>query len=146
MSIRTVILALFSVFLATAGQLVLKTGMTRVGYIGGERLGKPVALLVQLISTWQVVLGLGLFFISAGFWLLVLSRVPLSFAYPFAGLTYLLIALFGKFVLREQVPGVRWLGIAMIIVGILVVGKTAPSEVPSKVPSEVASVPSASAR
>jgi undecaprenyl phosphate-alpha-L-ara4N flippase subunit ArnE len=60
--------------------------------------------------------------------LLVLSRVPLSFAYPFAGLTYLLISLFGKFVLREEVPFLRWLGIALIILGIVLVGKTAPPE------------------
>jgi len=128
MGIKTTILALFSVVLATAGQLTLKTGMTRVGYIGTERLGKPLKLLLQVATTWQVLLGLTLFFVSAGFWILVLSRVPLSFAYPFAGLTYLLIALFGKFVLGEHVPGLRWLGIALIIAGILLVGKTAPPE------------------
>lgn len=140
MSVQTVVLALFSVFLSTAGQLLLKSGMARVGYIGGERLGKPLALVLQMIGTWQIILGLGLFFISAGFWLLVLSRIPLNLAYPFAGLTYLLIALFGKFVLKEQVPGIRWLGVAMIIAGILVVGKSAPSEVPG----EVATVPEVS--
>jgi drug/metabolite transporter (DMT)-like permease len=128
MGIKTTILALFSVVLATAGQLTLKTGMTRVGYIGTERLGKPLKLLLQVATTWQVLVGLTLFFVSAGFWILVLSRVPLSFAYPFAGLTYLLIALFGKFVLGEHVPGLRWFGIALIIAGILVVGKTAPPE------------------
>lgn len=128
MGIKTTILALFSVVLATAGQLTLKTGMTRVGYIGTERMGKPIKLLLQVATTWQVLLGLTLFVVSAGFWILVLSRVPLSFAYPFAGLTYLLIALFGKFVLGEHVPGLRWFGIALIIAGILVVGKTAPPE------------------
>lgn len=140
MSIQTVVLTLFSVFLSTAGQLLLKSGMARVGYIGGERLGKPLALVLEMMGTWQIVLGLGLFFISAGFWLLVLSRIPLNLAYPFAGLTYLLIALFGKFVLKEQVPGIRWLGVAMIIAGILVVGKSAPSEAPG----EVATVPEVS--
>jgi drug/metabolite transporter (DMT)-like permease len=128
MGIKTTLLALFSVVLATAGQLILKTGMTRVGYIGSERMGKPLKLLMQVAGTWQVLLGLFLFVVSAVSWLLVLSRVPLSFAYPFAGLTYLLIALFGKFALGEHVPGLRWLGIALIIAGILVVGKTAPEE------------------
>jgi drug/metabolite transporter (DMT)-like permease len=128
MGIKTTVLALFSVVLATAGQLILKTGMTRVGYIGSERMGKPLKLLFQVATTWQVLLGLFLFVLSAVSWLLVLSRVPLSFAYPFAGLTYLLITLFGKFVLREHVPGLRWFGIALIIAGILVVGRTAPPE------------------
>ncbi|MEX2553109.1 MAG: EamA family transporter [Actinomycetota bacterium] len=137
MGIKTTILALLSVVLATAGQLTLKTGMTRVGYIGSERLGKPLKLLLQVATTWQVLLGLTLFFVSAGFWILVLSRVPLSFAYPFAGLTYLLIALFGKFVLGEHVPGLRWFGIALIIAGILLVGSTAPPE-PEDTAQEVA--------
>lgn len=143
MSYRTVLLALTSVFLATAGQLVLKAGMTKVGYIGGARLDKPVSLIMQVATTWQVVVGLTLFVISSAFWLLVLSRVPLSFAYPFAGLAYVLIALFGKFVLREQVPGMRWVGIALVIAGILVVGRTSPSEVPS---AKVATVPAATQR
>lgn len=137
MSIRTVILALFSVFLATAGQLLLKAGMGRVGYIGGDRLGKPVDLMIQVATTWQVVLGLALFFLSAVFWLLVLSRVPLSFAYPFAGLAYVLITAFTRFILNEQVPGLRWVGIALIIAGILLVAKTSPSVLPEANPNSV---------
>lgn len=130
MAIKTALLALCSVALATGGQLLLKAGMTRVGFIGSERLEKPVSLLLQMLKTWQVPVGLAVFFISAGFWLLVLSRVPLSFAYPFVGLTYVLITLFGKFVLHESVPGLRWVGLALIIAGILIVGRTSPSDVP----------------
>ena len=130
--IKTSGLAVLSVFLATAGQLFLKSGMDRVGYIGAARLGKPVSLLLSIVKTPQVVVGLTFFVLSAASWLLVLSRVPLSFAYPFAGLTYLLTTLFARFVLKESVPGARWVGIAMIIVGIVVVGATAPPEGPTE--------------
>ena len=145
MGVKTTLLALFSVFLATAGQLILKTGMQRVGYIGSQRLAKPLQLVMQVAGTWQVLLGLFLFVISAVSWLLVLSRVPLSYAYPFAGLTYLLITLFGRFVLREDVPALRWLGIALIIAGILLVGKTAPPE-PEESTAEVATAGAPSGR
>ncbi|CAN5863433.1 EamA family transporter [soil metagenome] len=128
MSFKTVALVLFSVFLATAGQLLLKTGMARVGYIDTERLGNPFQLLGQVARTWQVVLGLTVFGLSALSWLVVMSRVPLSFAYPFVGITYVLLALFGKFVLHEHVPGLRWLGVGLVVAGIIVVGKTTPSE------------------
>lgn len=130
MPIKTALLALCSVSLATCGQLLLKAGMSRIGFIDSGRLEKPLSLLIQMLRTWQVPLGLVVFFVSAGFWLLVLSRVPLSFAYPFVGLTYVLITLFGKFVLHESVPGLRWLGLALIITGILVVGRTSPSDLP----------------
>lgn len=130
MSYKTVALVLFSVFLATAGQLLLKTGMTRVGYINTARLGRPLELLGEIVRTWQVVLGLTVFGLSALSWLVVMSRVPLSFAYPFVGITYVLLALFGKFVLHEHVPLLRWAGVALVVMGIIVVGKTTPPDPP----------------
>jgi drug/metabolite transporter (DMT)-like permease len=57
-------------------------------------------------------------------WLAVLSRASLSFAYPFAALTYVLIVLFDRFVLDETVPALRWGGVAFIIVGIILVSRT----------------------
>lgn len=126
--LKTSLLAVLSVVLATAGQLFLKTGMDKVGYIGADRIGKPLSLGVQVARTPQVVLGLTFFVLSAASWLIVLSRVPLSFAYPFAGLTYLFTTLFARFVLKEDVPGARWIGIALIIIGIVVVGATAPPD------------------
>lgn len=128
MSIKTVALTLMSVFLATAGQLMLKSGMARVGYIGSARLERPFQVLSEVARTWQVVVGLALFVLSAVTWLIVVSRVPLSFAYPFAGITYVLLALFSKFVLKEHVPGLRWLGVALIVAGIVVVGRTSQPE------------------
>ena len=58
--------------------------------------------------------GLLLFGISAIVWLVVLSRASLSFAYPFASLTYVLILLFDQFVLKDEVPALRWGGVAFI--------------------------------
>ncbi|MCA1841330.1 MAG: EamA family transporter, partial [Actinobacteria bacterium] len=97
----------------------------KVGFIGGDRIAKPVALVKMIATTPQIIFGLALFVVSAAIWLVVLSRVPISFAYPFAGLVYVLTAGFSKYVLHEHVPNLRWLGIALIIIGILVVGRTA---------------------
>jgi drug/metabolite transporter (DMT)-like permease len=62
--------------------------------------------------------------VSALVWLVVLSRASLSFAYPFAALTYVLILLFDLFVLDEQVPGLRWAGVGFIAIGIFLVSRT----------------------
>lgn len=131
MFVKAAALALISVVLSTAGQLLLKTGMGRVGVISGARLGKPLRLILEVAKTWEVAVGMALFLCSAAFWLVLLSRAPLSFAYPFLGLGYVVIPLFGKFVLREHVPMVRWLGVALIIFGIIVVGYTSPPDVPA---------------
>ncbi|MDQ4149620.1 MAG: EamA family transporter [Actinomycetota bacterium] len=124
MSWKTAAVTLLAVCVATAGQLTLKAGMSRVGAISTERLGRPVDLALQIAKTPLVIVGLGLFVVSAAFWMFVLSRVPLSYAYPFVGFTYVLIALFGRFVLHERVPALRWAGIALIVAGILVIGNT----------------------
>ena len=71
-----------------------------------------------------MVLGLGTFVLSAAVWLIVLSKVRLSFAYPFVSLTYVLILVFDRVVNREGVPALGWIGVALIIGGILAVSRT----------------------
>lgn len=125
-------LALFSVFVATAGQLLLKSGMDRVGYVRVDQMRHPLQLAGIIIRTPQVLIGLSLFVLSAVSWLLVLSRVPLSVAYPFVGLTYVLTTLFSKFVLRESVPSIRWLGVGLILAGIVIIGQSVPDGTPAE--------------
>lgn len=134
MLLKTAILAITSVMVATAGQLLLRAGMDEVGYVGASRVARPIDLVVDVASEPRVLAGLVLFGLSALVWLIVLSRAPLSFAYPFAGLTYVLVALFGKYVLHESVPALRWIGIALIIGGIILVGRTAPTGVEAAIP------------
>jgi drug/metabolite transporter (DMT)-like permease len=116
---------LLSVGLAAVAQLALKHGMNEVN----ARLtpatfslnGPSLRALVGQPFVWG---GLFLFGLSALVWLVVLSRASLSFAYPFAALTYVLILLFDLFVLDETVPPLRWGGVAFIAVGIFLISRT----------------------
>lgn len=116
-------LILFSVTVAAVAQLTLKYGMNQVRdrtglfHLNGESL-RSVAVTP---AVWT---GLLLFGVSALIWLAVLSRASLSFAYPFAALTYVLILLFDRFGLHERVPALRWSGVAFIAVGIFLVSRT----------------------
>jgi len=129
MSIKTAALAILSVVLATGGQLLLRAGMEKVGYIGAPQISRPVKLFVTVATNIQVVIGLSLFVASAVSWLIVLSRTSLSVAYPFAGMTYVFTALFSKFALHEKVPSLRWLGILLVLTGIVIVGRSASPEI-----------------
>ena len=114
---------LLSVTLAAVAQLTLKHGMDQVTETTGAlRFDASHARAVAV--TPAVWLGLALFAVSAVVWLAVLSRASLSFAYPFAALTYVLIVLFDRFVLHQEVPGLRWAGVAAIAVGIFLVAQT----------------------
>ena len=65
-----------------------------------------------------------IFGLSAVVWLLVLSRASLSFAYPFASLTYVLILLADKFVLHEDIPVAAVGRRVRIMTGIVLVAQT----------------------
>jgi drug/metabolite transporter (DMT)-like permease len=117
---------LVSVALAAVAQLTLKHGMNQVTTHGTVPLDlkDPVDVLRRVVTNPSVMLGLGIFVLSAAAWLVVLSRASLSFAYPFVSLTYVLILLFDRFVLDVQVSPLRWAGVAFIMVGIVLVSRT----------------------
>ena len=116
---------LLSVGLAAVAQLALKTGMNGVNdELAPATFSLNGASLKALVVQWFVWGGLLLFGLSAMVWLVVLSRASLSFAYPFAALTYVMILLFDHFVLDEQVPALRWAGVASIGVGIFLISRT----------------------
>ena len=100
MTAATLTILVLSVALATTGQLLLKAGMNEVGV---ESLGPGDIpfLLRSVFTTWQLLLGLAAFGASAVFWLLALSSVPLSTAYPMVSLSYVFILLFSKFPVQQ---------------------------------------------
>jgi len=116
-------LILFSVLLAAGAQLTLKHGMNQVADNTGA-LKLTADSIKDVLTTPAVWGGLFLFGLSAIVWLAVLSRTSLSFAYPFASLTYVLILLADRFIFNETVPALRWAGVFCIMVGIVLVAQT----------------------
>jgi drug/metabolite transporter (DMT)-like permease len=121
-----IVLILISVSLAALAQLTLKSGMNQVTEANGGAVTMSADSMKAIATNLTVWGGLALFGLSAVVWLFVLSRTSLSFAYPFAALTYLLIVLVDRFVFHETVPPRRWLGVGMIMIGIVLVARTAP--------------------
>lgn len=123
---RTVLIGmiLLSVTLAAVAQVTLKSGVNRLTEGTGGALKLDGGSLRALAGSPIVWLGLVLFGLSAIVWLVVLSRATLSFAYPFASLSYVLILVLGRFVLDEQVTSLRLAGVGLIIAGVVLVGQT----------------------
>lgn len=121
-----VVFILLSVFLAALAQLTLKYGVDRVTKHGhsGIVLSEPVTSILRVAREPFIWGGLALFAISAAVWIVVLSRSSLSFAYPFAALTYVMILVFDRTILKVQVPGLRWAGVVLIVSGIFLISRT----------------------
>ena len=122
LDLPTVATLVLAVSLATAGQLLLKAAMTDIGEIDGIGAGDLVGLVGSVVTSWKALLGLACFGTSSLFWLVVLSRLPLSTAYPFVALSYLIILGFSTIVLHERPPLLTWGGAALIMTGIVMIG------------------------
>ncbi|MER5176797.1 EamA family transporter [Streptomyces sp. NPDC002896] len=118
MTLPSLALLLFAVFSSAGGQILLKHGM-RAAAAGAERRGGSIAVHAAT-SPW-VVLGLTVFAVSAVAWMSTLARVPLSIAYPFNALGYLLIVLVSATVLHERTSLWTWAGSVMVVLGLMAV-------------------------
>src|SRR4030095_2352605 len=128
---------LFTVMTNAAAQLMLKQGMMALGPVSFEGVNPLVKLLQIVFSPW-VFLGLCMFGISMASHLYVLSKVELSFAYPFLSLAYVAVAVFAYFLFREDLNAYRIAGIAFICVGTVLIaqsGRGHDSEIVSASPS-----------
>lgn len=123
LTIGSLALVLFSVIAAAGGQLLLKHGMqvaaTRARHSGGS------LVLAAAVTPW-VYLGLVVFAVSAVVWLAVLSRVPLSLAYPFNALGYLVILTASIVVLHERANLWTWAGTSLVVAGLVIVVASKP--------------------
>jgi multidrug transporter EmrE-like cation transporter len=118
----SIALLVVSVGLAIAGQVTLKSAMNQIGRIGTSEVRAAGATVSRAAREPRLWAGLTLFGISSIFWLVVLSRVPLSVAYPFVGVSYIAIVLLSRFLLHEHVPLLRWVGVLVVATGIAIIG------------------------
>jgi multidrug transporter EmrE-like cation transporter len=117
------LLILASVGLGAVAQVLMKLGMTSAPMqqaLGG---GAPGAIAWAVLTSPGVMGGLFLYGIGTVLWLGVLSRVELSQAYPFVGLSFVLAAVLGYFVFADAVSATRVAGIALIVAGVVLVGR-----------------------
>ena len=121
--LSSVMLILLSISIAVTGQILLKIGIHRIGVSGIGSMKTLISLFSGIIRSPMVLTGLFLYFISAAIWLVILSTVDLSFAYPFIGLSYVLVLVLSKFILKEEVNPIRWAGAFIITVGVVVISR-----------------------
>ena len=121
---KTFLPLVVSVSLLVGGQLALKAGMNQIGAIDIGNLRMVVGLVGRVFTTPTVLTGVALYVASSFFWLIALSQVELSYAYPFVGLGYVLVALFSWLVLGEALTLLRWAGIALIVAGVVLVSRS----------------------
>jgi len=117
----SVIPILGSVALVVVAQVVLKLGAGSLSGLSREDLRRPLYLGLRAIRIPGVVIGLALYALSAALWIFVLATTPLSYAYPFLGLTYVGVAVASVTVLKERFSALQWIGLAFVFFGVFAV-------------------------
>ena len=115
------ILILSAILLNVCGHLFLKAGMNRIGAISLDQL---VFSFTKIFSTPFVLLGLFSYVSSVAMYMVVLSKVDVSYAYPLMmGVGYGMIVLFSWQIFGEPFSSFKWTGIVLILAGVFLLGK-----------------------
>jgi drug/metabolite transporter (DMT)-like permease len=121
---KDLLLIVFSVVLGVGGQIALKYGVGLASKGSSSRVAQsldPRSILTFLASAAAnkfVILGFLLYLVSAASWLVILSRVDLSFAYPLISISYILIVVLSRFIFNEPVTAYRIAGTLVVTAGV----------------------------
>ncbi len=118
-----IIYILISVVGGAVGQILLKKGMASMGPLTISA-GQIFNIIWRMATNPYVVVGLAIYMFGTLFWLVALSRVQLSFAYPFASLSYGLMLLASWLLFREDISLLRIIGTAVIVAGVLIISRS----------------------
>ena len=120
---KTLVLTLVLIFANVAGNFSLSWGMRRTG---PGVFVSPLGYITALFDPW-VALGVCLLLVWMLSQMALLSWADLSYVLPVTSAGYVLAAIAGRLFLQEQISTARWTGIALIMSGVVLVGRTAHS-------------------
>lgn len=122
MRVMDFVIVMAGVLLNAVAQLLLKAGAGSVGPIAGMSALRGVAFDLALHPA--IIGGLVCYAISVVVWIVALSRVDVSIAYPMLSVGYVVNALLAMWLFGEAVTLQRWIGIGVILVGVVLVARS----------------------
>jgi len=110
------------VMLNAAAQILMKAGTNAVGYFefSSENI-LPIGM--KLASEWHILTALFCYALSVVVWILALSRVPVSIAFPMLSMAYIVNAVAAWYLLGEAFNPTKVLGIGVIILGVIIISR-----------------------
>ncbi|MBX9697389.1 MAG: EamA family transporter [Alphaproteobacteria bacterium] len=122
-SVSTFPLIIAGVLLNTIAQIALKMGMRSIGFFDFS-FHNIIPIGLKVVKSPSILLGLSCYVLSVVVWLLALSRVDVSYAYPLTSLGYIFTAVLGFSLLGESLSLNRIIGIIVILIGVYFVSRS----------------------
>jgi len=124
--LKTYVLILFIAFFAPLGNVLLSKGMKTIGSARNWEPRQLFHILVQILASGYIWLGIACLLAFFVAYMLVLTWADYSYVQPASSFAYAVVAVLGLLLLGERVNLLRWFGIAVICVGVFIVGHTHP--------------------
>ena len=110
---KMTLLCFLNTLMMATGQMLFKAGSA------GKSRGS-VLDIIKLFFSPIVFVALCLYAATTGLWLFILSKVPMSHAYPIQALAFPIVLLASMFFFKETISPMKWLGVAIIVCGVFV--------------------------
>jgi len=123
---KVYLLIVLMVILGPVGNVLLGKGMKRIGAATAWNPAELLRLMELLSRSGVIWLGVACLLAFFAAYMLVLSWADYSYVQPASAMAYGMVALLGHFLLGEVVTPLRWAGVLIICLGVLVVGHTPP--------------------
>lgn len=124
---RTNLFIALIVLLNPLGNALLRVGMNRTGAPAAWTFHGLALFFERAFQSGDLWFGVGLLALFFICYMLVLSWADYSYVLPSSAVSYVVVGLIGSVVLGEHVPAKRWIGIAFICAGAVLVGRTVPA-------------------
>jgi uncharacterized membrane protein len=113
----------WTVIAVSSAHLLLRKGLVAIGHLPSS-LGDLVPYFIKVFTNAYCISAVVLVLLAVPAWTLAIARAQLSFVYPFAALSYILVALFSMLLFKEDVGILRWMGIIVICAGVFLVARS----------------------
>jgi multidrug transporter EmrE-like cation transporter len=132
---KTYVLLFLLVLLGSVGNTILSKGMKDAGDVDLSHVSSLIAGAVRVLTSGTIWAGIAMMLGFMVCHMLVLSWADYSFVMPFSAIAYALVPLLGYLFLNEQVSAARWMGIVLIVLGVVLINRTPHRTTPQKIPN-----------
>lgn len=110
---------LLTILLTVYGQIAIKWKVLKAGALP-EPLPEKISFLMHLMLNPWIISALLAALLASVFWMAAMTKLQLSHAYPFMGLTFVLVLLASGFFFQEPVTMLKVAGVVLIVLGLVV--------------------------
>jgi drug/metabolite transporter (DMT)-like permease len=105
-----ILVVLFCALLGGTGQVFFKLGSKTLEFNAAA-----------LLTNWKLIIGLVLYGVATVLFTVALKHGDLSLLYPVIATSYIWVALFSILFLHETFPAYKWGGMALLLLGVIVI-------------------------